>query len=128
MHLLEPVQLFGQLPLPFLPISLLRVFSHRFARPLGFEQDAPSMLAAPFRPTVENVVHTDYQGQRQRPCTVRWKARDASPPHRAGIEEAAWEFVTFLALHPSRLEEELDRELERLRRDLAGVGRQGLLD
>jgi hypothetical protein len=56
------------------------------------------------------------------------------------IEEQAWEFVTFLVLHPSRLEAELDREIQELRRqtrlgdpeeeqgrllrDLAGVGRQ----
>jgi site-specific DNA recombinase len=56
------------------------------------------------------------------------------------IEEAAWEFVTFEALHPRRLSEEIDREIELLRRqvrlgdpeqeqarllrDLAGVGRQ----
>src|SRR5215208_16504 len=56
------------------------------------------------------------------------------------IEETAWEFVTFLVLHPGRLERELDREIEHLRResrlgdpeeererllrDLVGVGRQ----
>ena len=32
------------------------------------------------------------------------------------IEEAAWEFVTFLVLHPGRLEDELNREIEHLRR------------
>jgi len=56
------------------------------------------------------------------------------------IEEKAWEFVTFLVLRPGRLEDELNREIEHLRRlirlgdpeeeqgrllrDLAGLGRQ----
>ncbi len=71
--------------------------------------------------------------------------RDHECPNRKhlrveAIEETAWEFVTFLVMHPSRLEAELDREIEQLRRqsrlgdpeeergrllrDLAGVGRQ----